>query len=100
MRGRVATSTGWATIGWATTGWVTTGWVTTGWATTGWATVTASERRHLVARSPATVVDTERFIVSRPNPSAVVSVSVSVSATGYGAAGRQDRQRPDREGKR
>jgi len=45
-------------------------------ASTDWAMVSAVIRRHMVARSPATVNDTIRFIVSRTNaPTVVVSVS-------------------------
>ncbi|MGA2525805.1 MAG: hypothetical protein ABSF79_04225 [Smithellaceae bacterium] len=64
---------------------------------TGWAMVTAAKRRHLVAMSPATVIETEGFIVSRPNTPSVV---VPVSATREEATGQQDRQRAEHKGER
>ncbi len=55
---------------------------------------TAAKRPHLVARPPATEVDTDGLIVIRPDIHAAV---VSISAT-YDAAGRQDRAQPDHQG--
>jgi len=57
--------------------------------TMSWMVVTVANRRHMVARSPATVVATEGFIVVQ-----------SVSATRYNAAGRYERQKPNHEGDR
>ena len=56
-------------------------WVAT---TTVWTMVTVANRPHTVAMSPATEVDTDGFIVIQPDAHAAV---VSVSATGYDAAG-------------
>src|SRR5450759_1024905 len=69
-------------------------WVT---ATTVWSMVTAANRPHTVARSPVTVDGTIGFIVTQPDAHAVV---VSVSATSYDAAGRQDCEQPDHDGDR
>src|SRR5450759_4486478 len=75
-------------------------WVAT---STVWTMGTVAKWPHIVARSPATVarspatVGTVGFIVIQPDAHAVV---VSVSATIYGAARRQDREQPDYEGDR
>jgi hypothetical protein len=65
--------------------------------TTIWALVTVANRPHTVARSPATVDGTVGLIVIQSDAHAVV---VSVSATSYDAAGRQNREQPDLEGDR
>lgn len=71
------------------------------WVTTSavWTMVTVARGPHAVARSPATVVDPVGFIVIQPDADAH-AVVVSVSATSYGAAGRQDREQPDHESDR
>ena len=65
--------------------------------TTIWALVTVANRPHTVSRAPATVDGTVGLIVIQSDAHAVV---VSVSATSYDAAGRQNREQPDREGDR
>src|SRR5665647_1934188 len=65
--------------------------------TTVWTMATVAKRPHTVARPPATVEGTVGFIVIQSDAHAAV---VSVSATRYGAAGRQDREQPDHEGDR
>ncbi|MGP8003823.1 MAG: hypothetical protein ACLPSL_08510 [Smithella sp.] len=64
-------------------------------ASTYWTMITTAIRRHMVARSPATVVETKGFIVS---PSNAPSVVVSVSATRYKAAEQKDCQHTEHKG--
>src|SRR5665647_93851 len=77
--------------------WMATTTVWTMATTTVWTMATVAKRPHTIARPPATVDGTVGFIVIQPDAHAAV---VSVSATRYGAAGRQDREQPDHEGDR